>query len=125
MPQVSVHVCAGDAASQSRLLDGGAQPTNRTFLAALIPAGTQWLPSQLAVPTNVVIYFVKAATAYGSSPASIGLCRFIVDPEECNRGLAAAPTVTSSALPSDHCNSNGSCESVFGENYANCIDCQN
>ena len=122
---MSVHVCAGDTAAQSRLLDGGAKPTNSTFLAALIPAGTQWVPSQLAVPTNVVIYFVKVGTTYnGSSPASIGLCRYIVDPEECKRGLVAAPTVTSSALPSDHCNENGSCESVFGEKYTNCVDCR-
>ena len=85
----------------------------RTYLAALISEGQQWSPSSTGpIATNVVVSFLQASL---SGSASLSLCRFN-RPGDCQKEVV--PTY----LPNDHCNHNGWCEWVFGENRATCPD---
>ena len=129
--KLSVHSFDGDATLQQAQVPYTPPSTSPTFLLALIPPGTQWISSGMKKPgPNIIVYLVEellgsATTGNITSSARVGVCRFIWDPSECNGRLTQKPTAVTSALPSDHCNHNGVCESVFGENSARCAaDCQ-
>ena len=122
--------CSASSASDSDGESSGWTSASPSFLVALVLPGTQWTSSQMADPAqNVIVYLVQELqTAYGgsnSTSARIGVCRFESDPSECNSSLSQQPKLVNSALPKQHCNMNGVCESVFRENGQNCpSDCR-
>ena len=121
---------AGSSQRQRSLMTAPARASSPTFLVALVPPGTQWTTSEMSDPEhNIVIHLVEELRLQGegsaSSSARIGVCRFQLDPSECNGSLSQQPKLVTSALPVQRCNRNGICESVFGENRQTCAsDCK-
>ena len=113
--QLSVHVYNGGKVAESL-------PTDYTFLAALVPKGTQWATSELPEPINVVIFF-SGLDADGA--AVVGICHFDYSPQQCNQVLPQPEAISTivSALPGSRCNLNTACESAFGESHDSCADC--